>query len=360
MQGFNMGRYIPPASLDRSLSSKPIHGFNEGASRPSQPTIRFEMPFDIWCTTCKPEALIPQGIRFNAEKKTVGKYYSTPIFSFRMKHGACGGTIEIRTDPQSREYVVHEGGRRRAVLREENNDGVFGEILTEEERRHRIEDAFARIEGKKTQEVSEKSEQDQVKELYKERNRRWRDDYSVNQGLRRTFRTERKRIAASDAEKASVAERLSLGIKLVDAAKSDDEIASRVRFGNPQQTEKDRLLALNRPVFSKPEDRRSGTISTHGKTNAQVRTDAIKKSFLNKVRTTQRLHTDPWSNPPTPSHKEGVSFPRLKRKRSHSELEDARKLPGVPKPCTDDAGVGNRGARKPAPALVDYGSDSDD
>ena len=45
-------------------------------------TIRFEMPFDVRCTGCNNR--IGKGVRFNAEKKSVGKYFSTTIWSFRM------------------------------------------------------------------------------------------------------------------------------------------------------------------------------------------------------------------------------------------------------------------------------------
>ena len=44
--------------------------------------IRFEMPFDVRCVGCGNR--IAKGVRFNAEKKCVGKYLSTKIWSFRM------------------------------------------------------------------------------------------------------------------------------------------------------------------------------------------------------------------------------------------------------------------------------------
>lgn len=41
-------------------------------------------------------------MRYNAEKKKLGNYYSTPIWSFRFKCHLCNGRIEIQTDPQVR------------------------------------------------------------------------------------------------------------------------------------------------------------------------------------------------------------------------------------------------------------------
>ena len=40
------------------------------------------------------------GVRYNAEKTQVGKYYSTPIFQFRMKCHLCDNHFEIRNDPK--------------------------------------------------------------------------------------------------------------------------------------------------------------------------------------------------------------------------------------------------------------------
>lgn len=38
--------------------------------------------------------------RYNAEKKKVGNYYSTPIYSFRCKCHLCGHWFSIETDPK--------------------------------------------------------------------------------------------------------------------------------------------------------------------------------------------------------------------------------------------------------------------
>ena len=37
--------------------------------------------------------------RYNAEKKKVGMYYSTPVYQFRMKCHLCDNHFEIKTDP---------------------------------------------------------------------------------------------------------------------------------------------------------------------------------------------------------------------------------------------------------------------
>ena len=61
---------------------------------------RFELPFNIWCGGCGSH--VGMGVRYNAEKTTVGQYYSTRIFKFRMKCHLCDNHFEITTDPQVR------------------------------------------------------------------------------------------------------------------------------------------------------------------------------------------------------------------------------------------------------------------
>lgn len=72
--------------------------------------IRFEMPFNVWCAGCN--HLIGKGVRFNAEKKQIGMYHSTRVWSFVMKSPCCQTRIEVHTDPKNAEYVVVSGARR--------------------------------------------------------------------------------------------------------------------------------------------------------------------------------------------------------------------------------------------------------
>lgn len=73
--------------------------------------IRFEMPFNVWCNGCG--HLIGKGVRFNAEKKAIGNYYSTKIWSFSMTSPCCQEHIEVQTDPKNHEYLVVAGARRK-------------------------------------------------------------------------------------------------------------------------------------------------------------------------------------------------------------------------------------------------------
>ena len=69
--------------------------------------VRFEMPFDVWCTSC--DTHIGRGVRYNAEKKRVGKYHTSSIWEFQMTCATCKGKIIIRTSPQKRDYEMYLG-----------------------------------------------------------------------------------------------------------------------------------------------------------------------------------------------------------------------------------------------------------
>ena len=47
-----------------------------------------------------------EGVRFNAEKRQHGAYYTTKIWTFRMKTPCCKSVMEIGTDPKNTDYIV--------------------------------------------------------------------------------------------------------------------------------------------------------------------------------------------------------------------------------------------------------------
>jgi coiled-coil domain-containing protein 130 len=196
MQGFNMGRYVPP-ELEGTTSGNKLNNKRAPGTlrKDGTQTVRFEMPFAVWCHHCKPHAIIGQGVRFNAEKKKIGYYYSTPIWQFKLKHVACGGAIEIKTDPKETKYVVVSGGKSRDYGDEEDRvrEGFEGRpILTEQERERRREDAFAALEGKVEEKEVVQESTKRITELYVARERDWDDPWSANKRVRDTFRRERK------------------------------------------------------------------------------------------------------------------------------------------------------------------------
>ncbi|KAI1347146.1 CWC16 protein [Xylaria sp. FL0043] len=244
MQGFNMGRYVPP-DVEGTISGNALNKKHALGSRASKLrtegilTVRFEMPFGVWCGTCPKPTLIGQGVRFNAEKKKVGAYHTTPVWSFRMRHADCGGAIEIRTDPANAEYVVVEGGTRRDTGDDKDDSlvsssaliGGLGEILTSKEKEALRNDAFARLERTIEDRGVLIERSHRIAELEDASNRAWEDPYAQNRRLRAAFRTGRKAREKEAASTEELRERMSLGIDLLPATEEDARRAALVDFG---------------------------------------------------------------------------------------------------------------------------------
>ena len=65
------------------------------------------------------------GVRFNAEKTTVGNYYSTPIYRFKMRCHWCEKFFEMETDPENRDYKIISGLRKQERKWDPSANGQF-------------------------------------------------------------------------------------------------------------------------------------------------------------------------------------------------------------------------------------------
>ncbi|KAF2669818.1 DUF572-domain-containing protein [Microthyrium microscopicum] len=361
MQGFNMGRYHPPSSLDKSLAEKSSHGFNKQANgkrtqATGPPTVRFEMPFAIWCTTCTPEAIIGQGVRFNAQKAKVGNYHTSPIWGFTMKHTTCGGLIEIRTDPQLGDYVVEKGARRRDYGDDgDSREGKFGEILTEEDRARRAADPFAHLEGRVEQKEKAKKEGWWVEKLQDHKDRDWDDVWSANRRLRKTFRVERKDLQEKDQNREELAERLGLAIDVLDEVAEDGQRAALMSYGETDiSAERNVTVSVSRPLFDKGRNQEAvpTTVST---TKAQKKTAESISSLKKDLRGNTRAVVDPFlnENPRTP--KSGQRLAGVKRKR----VSDQHKSPPLDDPNHKRKPAQSASLIQSNTPLVAYDSDDD-
>lgn len=183
--------------------------------------VRFEMPFDVWCAAC-PE-LIPHGRRFNAEKKQVGKYYSSPIFGFRFKCNNCSNYIEIRTDPQNHDFTVAEGGKRKVEASEadeEEEDGRPLKYKTAEDH-ERLNDPFSRLEHAHDDAERGKVVLPQLEQIEQVVKRRSGDSVAANRLLRSVHRVERRKQESLIKE----AEDRGLAIVLLPHSTEDEQEA---------------------------------------------------------------------------------------------------------------------------------------
>jgi len=154
------------------------------------------MPFNVWCLKC--ERHIAKGVRFNAEKKAVGSYYSTKIWSFKMRCPSCSNEIEVQTDPKITDYVVKEGARKKVETYSAEDAGVI-ELQDPEEKAKREADPFYKLERKEEDKVEADTKSREIAILRKISEGR-KDTYSMSKLMRDRHRKERKEIAAEKAE----------------------------------------------------------------------------------------------------------------------------------------------------------------
>lgn len=184
--------------------------------------VRFEMPFNVWCTHC--ETHIGRGVRFNARKKAVDKYFSTVIYEFRLTCTHCQGEMVVRTDPEHRGYNLVSGIRQKVEGRAQD-DGQ--EIDTERVNDPQVaiqirEDAFFRIEHEQQDERIARERARGLDALMERQEKQFQDDYASNSALRATFRQQKKQIK----QRLDQGSRLGLAIPLVDVH-PDDVIAAK-------------------------------------------------------------------------------------------------------------------------------------
>ncbi|XP_020786501.1 probable splicing factor YJU2B [Boleophthalmus pectinirostris] len=207
------------------------HALRERARKLSQGIliIRFEMPYNIWCDGCKNH--IGMGVRYNAEKKKVGNYYSTPIYRFRMKCHLCVNYIEMQTDPQNCDYVIVSGAQRKEERWDmEENEQI---LTTEHSEKEKLEtDAMFKLDhGGKDKEKLKRAlpSLSEIQDLQAG----WKDDFQLNSSLRKKFRTEKKVLAEQEEKDNAVRARTNLSIPLLPEREEDKRLAALLTYATP-------------------------------------------------------------------------------------------------------------------------------
>ncbi|KAK4187183.1 hypothetical protein QBC35DRAFT_499239 [Podospora australis] len=384
MQGFNMGRYVPPdqeglVSSGNALLKK--HPLGSRASKLSSHgilTVRFEIPFPIWCAHCPKPTIIPQGVRFNAGKKRTGSYYTTPIFSFFLKHPSCGGEIEIRTDPKNTDYVVVSGARRRDTPAGDSDDlissgGVI--ILTDREKAESREASFGKLEKTIADREQLLTAKVRIDELQETSERQWDDPYSQNRRLRAAFRVGRREREAASIRTESLQEKMGLGIELLPESQDDTRRAALIEFGggvdeDTEEGDKIAEKALAKPLFGSSTEL---VTAEHKKPQkkmlkTEMAASKIKKSLVSEIVSNTRAARDPFlgfgdnNNNSNNNHTQkgngggGSLLPGLKRKRT--EDITAVDADDIAVPAVKHTKFEKRDG-SPKLALVSYDSDSD-
>ena len=201
------------------------------------------MPFNVWCLGC--ERHIARGVRFNAEKKQIAKYHSTPIYSFRMKCPSCSQWIEIHTDPKNAEYQVMAGARKKVEEWQPEAGEVLVTIAPEEAERQ-AKNPFARLEHEVLDQKRAEAVKPHLSALKEAKDAAYKDDWQTSQRLRSRFRSEKAAHQEAVAVADDIRKRGGFDLKLLPEREEDIKAAKEVDFVR-QKSEAKRAELLNFP-----------------------------------------------------------------------------------------------------------------
>ncbi|CAO3564462.1 unnamed protein product [Mortierella alpina] len=298
---------------------------------PGHSIVRFELPYNIWCNGCnKP---IGMGVRYNAEKKKIGNYYSTAILSFRMKCHLCDNWFEIQTDPKVHAAYVVTAGARKKVEDFDAKDNETLEIDTPEEFERRANDKFARLEHERINASKAQTEITALTRLQRLNERQWSDPYALSQKLRKEFRTEKKARQKENSECKLIADRVGFAFNILSESEEDRSGSKRIEFESGQKAiMEQRLKAIKSGgLFTAQKYRKgaSGGFLAKSQTGEQpsISANRVLDSLATTVSSNTRLQVDPFLNATTAGRTK-VSGISSKSSRTQSS-KTAVKLPLV-------------------------------
>ncbi|KAK0419535.1 hypothetical protein QR680_014196 [Steinernema hermaphroditum] len=257
--------------------------------------IRFEMPFNIWCLGC--ENHVGMGVRYNAEKKKIGMYHSTPLYEFRMKCHLCDNHYIIRTDPKNFDYELVEGCRRQEKRFDPSEidnlapvDRTFNQQLNS--------NAMFKVEHQQQDEKKSVSAEDQMAKLEFIQDR-MRDDFAANQALRRGFRQEKQHRKELKADEDAVLAKTSLQIKLLPVDPSDKKLAkhmltAKASTSHEEHQKEKREQIAESSIFAKSKKAGSSDIPRVALAR-QLKRSSVPDSFA----LTDPSSSTPWPKKPT-------------------------------------------------------------
>ncbi|KAF9925321.1 hypothetical protein BGZ67_008725 [Mortierella alpina] len=262
--------------------------------------VRFELPYNIWCNGCNNP--IGMGVRYNAEKKKIGNYYSTAILSFRMKCHLCDNWFEIQTDPKNAAYVVTAGARKK-VEDFDAKDNETLEIDTPEEFERRANDKFARLEHERIDASRAQTGTTALTRLQRLNERQWSDPYALSQRLRKEFRTEKKARQKEDAECKSIADRVGFAFSILPESEEDRSGSKRIEFesGRQKTMMELRLKAIKSGGLFAAEKHRKGAngcavVKSQSGVQPSTSTNMVLDTLATTVSSNTRLQVDPFLN----------------------------------------------------------------
>lgn len=197
-------------------------------------------------------------MRYNAQKRKVGNYYSTPIFAFRCKCHLCSHWFEIRTDPQNAAYTIFEGAKKQESTWDPETEG--GHMVYDTEATSKQDattalasgvsaseavaagiDPLAAMDQEAAQKANASAANKRVSELYAA-SEVMADPYEANRALRGKFRVEKRKALEAQGRDEGVLERYgldeSLRLEDVDPSGVKEEFAAAKRAQAPSLAKK--------------------------------------------------------------------------------------------------------------------------
>ncbi|KAJ1972022.1 hypothetical protein H4R35_004913 [Dimargaris xerosporica] len=240
--------------------------------------VRFELPFPIWCQGC--DRHVARGVRFNAEKKTIGRYHSTPILSFRMKCRLCDNHFVIQTDPQNAEYVVTEGARRKIETWDPKDAEVI-ELTGDDTKQRLAKDAFARLEHHVADRKKAHAAETELTQLQKANDHRSRFDYDVLRQVRKRFRVAKLERAEQDRANQALLKRHSLALTLAPEHPEDrQEAKAAIALSSSKALQIRKHQVATSPVFQSSQPGSSSSRVNASRSAASQLKAAVLKTSL--------------------------------------------------------------------------------
>ncbi|ETV75515.1 hypothetical protein H257_10338 [Aphanomyces astaci] len=192
--------------------------------------VRFEMPFDVWCTHCNTH--IGRGVRYNAKKTKVGMYHSTILYEFALTCATCKGIMIVQTDPEARGYKLLDGIKKKTQMDDvewgTHDDDTLERLNAPEVGIALAADPFFKLEHDEADKRVAKKRSSGLMDLIDRQDTLFSDPYKTNASLRKTFRGEKREIK----RKADDAAARHLSIPLADIHPSDVIASKSVLFHN--------------------------------------------------------------------------------------------------------------------------------
>ena len=184
--------------------------------------VRFEMPFNVWCTSCNTH--IGKGVRFNAKKSKAGMYLTTQIYEFLLTCATCKSDMVVRTDPKNQTYEMVSGIRQKveAFTHEQNE----AERLNDADTTIQLnKDPIFRLEHQESDRLVASAKASTLERLIDLQDSR-SDQYTINATLRKSFRTQKHTRRKQRREAASV----GIVVPMAEATAEDHAAVAKVIF----------------------------------------------------------------------------------------------------------------------------------